>query len=210
MGGVVGERGRMWKKLVPLMVLLGWQAGADPLRYGFVPVRFTGEFQPVSASEFMTSVRAEVQKKAPNIIVVEVVAPEVTHWSDMLPPDPNQIKALTKKLGVDRLCWGSVKLSSESRLMRTGGSSNPGDLFPGQTPGTYRYIITVAGAADINVADGATGKILLDEPFAIFGSESTAAPEGTTRFEDVEKQLTLQCSEDLADQIVRQAKREMP
>ncbi|MBX3171845.1 MAG: hypothetical protein KF760_30820 [Candidatus Eremiobacteraeota bacterium] len=174
----------MLKKIVPLVVLLGLRAGAEPLRYGFVPVRFTGEYQPVSAADFMASVRAEVQKRA--------------------------IKALTKKLGVDRLAWGSVKLSTESRLMRTGGGSNPGDLFPGQTPGTYQYIITVAGAADINVADGTSGKILLDEPFAILGSESTAAPEGTTRFEDVEKQLTLQCSEDLADQIVRQAKREFP
>lgn len=200
----------MLKKIVPLMVVLGLQAGADPLRYGFVPVRFTGEYQPVSAADFMSSFRAEVQKKAPNLNVVLVDAPEVAHWSDMLPPEPSVIKALTKRLGVDRLCWGSIKLSTESRLMRTGGVNNPGDLFPGQTPGTYRYIITVAGAADINVADGASGKILLDEPFAIFGSESTAAPEGTSRFEEVEKQLTLQCSEDLADQIVRQAKRELP
>ncbi|MBN9419783.1 hypothetical protein ABS71_02650 [bacterium SCN 62-11] len=199
----------MLKKIVPLMALFALQAGADPLRYGFVPVRFTGDYQPVSAADFMTSLRAEVQKKAPNLNVVLVDAPEVAHWSDMLPPDPNQIKALTKRLGVDRLAWGSIKLSTESKLMRTGGGANPGDLFPGQTPGTYRYIITVAGAADINVADGASGKILLDEPFAIFGSESTSAAEGTTRFDDVEKQLTLQCSEDLADQIVRQAKREV-
>lgn len=199
----------MLKKMLSFVFLLGLQAGADPLRYGFVPIRFTGEYQPVSGADFMASLRAEVQKKAPNMSVVVVDAPEVAHWSDMLPPDPNQIKSLTKRLGVDRLAWGSIKLSTESKLMRTGGGSNPGDLFPGQTPGTYRYIITVAGAADINVADGASGKILLDEPFAIFGSESTAAPEGTTRFEDVEKQLTLQCSEDLADQIVRQAKREI-
>jgi hypothetical protein len=199
----------MLKKMLSFVFLLGLQAGADPLRYGFVPIRFTGEYQPVSGADFMASLRAEVQKKAPNMTVVVVDAPEVAHWSDMLPPDPNQIKSLTKRLGVDRLAWGSIKLSTESKLMRTGGGSNPGDLFPGQTPGTYRYIITVAGAADINVADGASGKILLDEPFAIFGSESTAAPEGTTRFDEVEKQLTLQCSEDLADQIVRQAKREI-
>lgn len=199
----------MLKKMLSFVFLLGLQAGAEPLRYGFVPIRFTGQYQPVSGADFMASLRAEVQKKAPNMTVVIVDAPEVAHWNDMLPPDPNQIKSLTKRLGVDRLAWGSIKLSTESKLMRTGGGSNPGDLFPGQTPGTYRYIITVAGAADINVADGASGKILLDEPFAIFGSESTAAPEGTTRFEDVEKQLTLQCSEDLADQIVRQARREI-
>lgn len=199
----------MLQRIFPLIVLLGLQASADPLRYGFVPLRFTGDYQPVQISEFMDRFRQEVQKKAPNINVVLVDAPEVAHWSSMMPPDPSQVKALVRKLGVDRLAWGTVQMSTESKLMRTGGGTGVADLYPGQSGGTYRYIITVAGAADITVADGVSGKVLLDEPFAIFESESTSAPEGSTRFDELEKSLTLQSSEDLADRIVQRAQREI-
>jgi len=199
----------MLHRILPFLVLLGLQASADPLRYGFVPIRFTGDYKPVEVGDFMKRFSDEVALKTPNIKIVPVDAPEVAHWNAMMPPDPSQVKALIQRLGVDRLAWGTLQLRTESKIMRIGGGNSVADTFVGQTQATYNYIITVAGAADICVADGVSGKVLLDEPFAIFESETTAAPEGSTRFDSVEKSLALHCSSDLADRMVLRAQREL-
>jgi hypothetical protein len=173
-----------------------------------VPIQLKGDCQPISQAEFMQRLQDEIKKQSPDVAITLVDLPQVKNW-DMLPPAPSEVQAIARRLGVDRLAWGSVRFKTEARGMRSGGSSGVGDLYPGQSGGTFQYIVTMAGAADLHIVDGSTGNVLLDEPFAIFRSESTNAAEGTTRFEELEKDLASHCSVDLATQIITQGKKKM-
>ena len=185
------------------------QAQTPGLRYAVVPVQFKGDYQPVDSATFMQRLQDEAHKLAPNVSITVVDVPEVKHWDDMMAPDPGQVQSIIKRLGVDRLVWGSVRFNTNSKLMQMGGGQTVGELYPGQSGAVYRYMVTVAGAADFHVADGETGKLLLDQPFAIFRTQDTAAPEGTKRFDKVERELGLECSADLATQIVTVGKKRL-
>jgi len=183
---------------------------ADPprLRYAVVPVQITGDYQPVSSADFMQSLLEDAKKQSPDVAITVVDVPQVKNWSDIMPPEPNQVKRIIQGLGVDRLVWGSVRFRKEHSLAKMGGS-DVGDTFPGQSGSTYRYILTVGGVAKIFVADGATGNLLLEDPVAMFRSEMTIAPEDSQGFEDAENRLARRCSADLADAIVTQGKRRL-
>ena len=194
-----------------LLLLLGLQARAQTpkIHYAMVPMQLKGDVLPVSQADFMQRLQDEVNKQSPDVTITLVDLPQTKNW-DMLAPEPSEVQAICKRLGVDRLAWGSVRFKTDSRGMRQGGNSGVGDLYPGQSgAGTFQYIVTMAGAADLHVVDGQTGKVLLDEPFAIFRSESTNAAEGTDRFDELQKELALHCSADLAAEIITQGKKRM-
>lgn len=195
--------------LILLLATSGWVWGETPrLRYAVVPVQITGDYQPVSTADFMQSLLADAKQQSPDVSITVVDVPQVKNWSDIMPPDPAQVKRIIQGLGVDRLVWGSVRFRKDHSLAKMGGS-DVADTFPGQSGSTYRYILTVGGVAKIFVADGESGKLLLDDPVAMFRSEMTVAPEDTEGFQDAENRLARRCSADLAEAIVTQGKRKL-
>ena len=154
--------------------------------------------------------KAEQVSPQADLVIPSPTDPRLAGLDLSQEPDPATAVALGNKFGVPLVAWTKVDFRLENKLtqadadtLREQQTVQAGDPAP-------QNLVTVGGLAHLGLVDVGTGKVLVQGPVMVFRSGLTRANLGTGNFDDVVRDTTQQCTEDLATKVVEYARKQRP